>query len=257
MAQFPNTTSASDIWSLRDIYKAVAGDKWPEVSLPVDPNFVSVSLLLNGDGANGSTTFTDLSNNALTVSAQGNAQVSTSVFKYGTGSMAFDGSGDRLQISNNSLLDLGTGDFTIECWVYSTTPLGDYTLDYAHIAGKGSGNSSGTYALGFYQSNIYFAVAGSNDGQGATTLTNNTWYHFAATRESGTLRLFVNGVLDYSGSLPDQLNSSESFNIGDRKESDPTANYPMAGYVDDLRVTKGVARYTATFTPPTDAFPTE
>jgi len=184
---------------------------------------------------------------------QGNAQISTSVKKYDTGSLYFDGSDDRVSIINTPLLNFGSGDFTIECWVYSITPLSSYSAQYAHILGKGNGNNSGTYSLAFYQSKISFSI-GSTLVQGSSTLTNNTWYHFAVTRSGTTLRLFVNGTLDLTTTNSTVLSSSFSFNVGDRQSGDLSAQYPLNGYVDDLRVTR-VARYTANFTPPTKSFP--
>ena len=173
-----------------------------------------------------------------------------------TGSVYFDGNGDRLSIADNTDFSFGTGDFTIECWAYSRKALTGtaYTLDYAHIAGKGSGVPDSTYALGFFEQKATFtsATGGSfTNHKGATTLTNNTWYHLAVTRENGTLRIFVNGVLDYSTTLTIDFTNSKSFNIGDRESSDPHGQYPLDGYVSNLRVCKGHAVYTGNFTPPT------
>ena len=173
-----------------------------------------------------------------------------------TGSVHFDGNGDRLSIADNTDFSFGTGDFTIECWAYSRKALTGtaYTLDYAHIAGKGSGVPDLTYALGFFQqkATLTSAVGGSyTNHKGATTLTNNTWYHLAVTRENGTLRIFVNGVLDYSTTLTIDFTNSKSFNIGDRESGDGHGQYPLDGYVSNLRVCKGHAVYTETFTPPT------
>jgi hypothetical protein len=101
-----------------------------------------------------------------------------------TGSVYFDGvSNDSLQIANNTDFNF-PGDFTIECWTYSITALDSYNVEFAHIAGKGNGIAASTYALGFYQSKINFTTSNSGGTytvrQGASTLTNNTWYHFAS-----------------------------------------------------------------------------
>jgi hypothetical protein len=201
--------------------------------------------------------FVDNSANAFAITVAGNTNVQrfspfapTGYYSTATigGSGYFDGSADRIQIANTTELDLGTGNFTVECWVYSTKALSSYTLEYAHILGKGNGNGAGTYALAFYQSKIYFAGIPL---QGATTLYAGTWYHFAATRSGSTFRLFVNGVQDASTTNSTDFTSSESFNIGDRRTSDPSANYPFNGYVTDVRVIKGTAQYTSNFTPPT------
>jgi hypothetical protein len=132
--------------------------------------------------------------------------------------------------------------------------LTSYSIQYAHILGKGNGGGSGTYALSFYQQKINW-LANSTFLSGTSTLTNNTWYHFAACRSGSTLKLFVDGVEEYSGTDTTDYTSSASFNAGDRQDLDPFGQYPLDGYIDDLRITKGVARYTANFTPPTAAFP--
>jgi hypothetical protein len=219
-----------------------------------DPDFANVSLLLHMDGSNGSTTFTDSSSNALTVTVGGDAQISTAQSKFGGASGLFDGNGDRVSVANNAALDFGTGDFTVECWVRSIAALNSYSVEYAHIAGKGNGVATGSWALGFFQSKITWS-ANFVITQGTTTLTNNTWYHFAASRSGSTLKLFVNGSQESSSTDTIDNTSSFSFNAGDRQASDPGAQYPLNGYIDDLRITKGVARYTAAFTPPTAPFP--
>jgi hypothetical protein len=221
---------------------------------PVDPNFNNVSLLLHGNGTNGSTTITDNSPTPKTVTAGGDAQISTAQSKFGGASIAFDGTGDRVSVANNAALDFGTGDFTVECWVFSVAALTSYTIQYAHIAGKGNGILASTYALGFHQQKINW-FANSVFNLGTTTLTNNTWYHFAVSRSGSTLRLFVNGLQELSRTNTVNYTSSQSFNAGDRQASDPSAQYPLNGYIDDLRITKGVARYTTNFTPPTAPFP--
>jgi hypothetical protein len=230
----------------------------PGQPVPMDPYlYTNTVLLLHGDGTNGSTTILDSSKvvgSPKTVTAVGNAQISTAQSKFGGASIAFDGTGDSVSVANNAAFDFGTGDFTVECWVLSVAVLTSYTIQYAHIAGKGNGVGSGTYALSFYQGKIVW-FANTTFTQGATALTNNTWYHFAASREGSTLRLFVDGLQESSTTNTLNYTSSSSFNAGDRQPGDPSAQYPLNGYIDDLRITKGVARYTANFTPPTAPFP--
>ena len=203
--------------------------------------------------------FIDNSNNNFTITRNGDTSIQAwSPFAptaaYSTanvgGSGYFDGSGDRISAANNSSLDLGTGDFTIECWAYSLTALGSYGAQYTHFMGKGSGNLTGTYALAFYLSKIHFAApVGSTSG--TTTLTANQWYHLAVTRSGTTLRLFVNGAVEATATVTTDLTSASSFNIGDRQLDDPNLQYPFNGYISNARVVKGTAVYTAAFTPPT------
>jgi hypothetical protein len=227
----------------------------PSQPVPIDLNRSNVSLLLHGDGANGSTTIIDNSPSPKTVTAEGNAQISTVQSKFGGASIAFDGTGDRVSVANNAALDFGTGDFTVECWVRSIAALTSYSLQFAHICGKGNGVAGGTYALTFYQSKIVFFSNISLAKSSTSTLTNNTWYHFAICRSGSTLKLFVDGMEEYSGTDTTNYTSSQSFNAGDRQASDLSGQFPLNGYIDDLRITKGIARYTANFTPPTAPFP--
>jgi hypothetical protein len=171
-----------------------------------------------------------------------------------TGSVSFDGSGDRLQIENNDNFNF-PGDFTIECWVYSITPLENYAIEYAHIAGKGNGIVASTYSLAFYQSKATFLKSTSGGSYsfitGTSILSNSVWYHFAVTRQSNVLKIFVNGILESSTTVSDNLTNSYSFNIGDRQSGDGSSQYPLNGYISNLRILKGTALYTSNFTPPT------
>ena len=174
----------------------------------------------------------------------GNAQISTSVVKYGTGSIAFDGTGDYLTAPSNTALALGTGDFTAECWVYLTTNASLQSIFNINQYNTGIlvryDNSTNGYCL---------FVGGTQYNSAVTTV--GQWIHLAVTRASSTVRFFVNGT---------QTNSAtNAYNVTGATFVAGTAAHSitetMTGYIDDLRVTKGYARYTANFTPPTTAFP--
>jgi hypothetical protein len=215
----------------------------PQTKVPVDPVFNNVSLLLHGNGTNGSTTITDNSPSPKTVTAVGNAQISTAQSKFGGASIAFDGTGDYLSIADNSSFDLGTGDFTIETWAY-IAETGDYTL-YSHSA------SGGPMLLSFAGTFRFrrFAVA---DVVVASALpSTNTWVHIAASRNGTATKLFFNGVQTGSTATDtaDYTVAASVFIGSDAGGAD------FNGYIDDFRITKGVARYTANFTPPAAPFP--
>ena len=91
-------------------------------SAPTDPNFANVSLLLHGDGANNSTTFTDSSSNNFTLSRVGDVKISTTQSKFGGSSIFFDGAGDYLTLANNSVFTFPSS-FTVEAWVFPTLSL--------------------------------------------------------------------------------------------------------------------------------------
>jgi hypothetical protein len=180
----------------------------------------------------------------------GNAQISTSVVKYGTGSMALDGTGDYLTAPQSTLYDFGTGDFTVEFWTYMNA-----TADTTFI----SKFISGAYAwLVQYISGTGLRFYWGNNGTldsfvvGSWSPSTSTWYHVAVTRASGTLRLFIDGTQVGTTTNSSSYTSVTSLSIG--RNADAGGIQYLNGYMDDIRITKGVARYTAAFTPPTAAF---
>jgi hypothetical protein len=182
----------------------------------------------------------------------GNAQISTSVFKYGTGSLAFDGTGDVL-ISKEigGAFTYGTGNYTIECWLYPTTG----ATNQRTILGRESTGDVSIPYIYLKQTSGYLAVYYSSDiASTSAAISQNTWTHVAVSRASGTTRIFVNGVQDGTGADTTNLISPNFITIG---ASGSGAALPFTGYIDDLRITKGYARYTANFTPPTQAFPNQ
>jgi hypothetical protein len=213
-----------------------------------DPNFSSVSLLLHGDGTNGSTTITDSSPSPKTVTAVGNAQVSTAQSKYGGASIAFDGTGDYLELATTTDFAF-SGDFTVESWVYfSTAPTG---VNAAWVIDFRIGSTNHLVA-GIYSSSPKI-ICGLNalSSIGTTTLTASTWHHLAWVRSGSTITSYVNGVSDGTFSTS-YSQPATALVIGSRYTK---VTEFLNGYIDELRITKGVARYTANFTPPTAPFP--
>ena len=178
------------------------------------------------------------------------AQVSTSPVKYGSGSIKFNGTTDRLTIKRSDLFDFGTGDFTIESWILfnSVSTIQAFATNYQNsTTGWGWQWRSDTLAWNF----------GYGD-TGLISYTNTpvvgTWIHSAISRSNNVLRMFVNGVLvstvtnstNMSGTTTDLTLGVNPFSGG--------VQY-FNGYLDDFRITKGVGRYTANFTPPQQALP--
>jgi hypothetical protein len=208
-----------------------------------DPYFSSVSLLLHMNGSNGSTTFTDSSSNGLTVTAYGNAQVSTTDPKHGSGSLTLDGTGDYLQTAASSVLALGTGDFTVECWVYVNS--GNSNDGLFTFGGESSG-----LAVAIFSGNWFLTHVGSG-GTSMGAVTTGSWQHLAVTRSGSSLRLFINGT-QLGSTLSNSTNFTDNqLKIGYYYNSD----YAINAKVDEFRVTKGIARNTASFTPYDGPFP--
>lgn len=212
-----------------------------------DPNFSSVSLLLHMDGSNGSTTFTDSSSNALTVTANGSAQISTAEAKWGTGALRTTRSAGQLTLPSTALLEL-TGDFTIEFWVYAVQDRGRL-VDLAGWPSTFEINQNSTAEVGNNAYKIYIRNADVELFDNvAIGLANQVWRHVALTRSGTDLRLFGGGTLYGTRTHSSTLTVS---GVAGRAAG---LDY-FDGYIDDFRVTKGVARYTANFTAPTAPFP--
>jgi hypothetical protein len=230
---------------------------WSPGYAPVDEHYDNVSLLLYGNGTNGSTTITDNSPSPKTVTAVGNAQISTAQSKFGGASIAFDGAGspmDRLSIPTGTVdLQFGAQDFTIECWIYRLdTNTATIVVGQADLA-TAAGSAWIFYVSSSLNSEVYI-------GSSAFSVTSpnpsiNIWAHIAFTRSGGTLRSFLNGTI-----------VGTNTNLGANSLNTGSATFPntigsvaantngLNGYIDDLRITKGVARYTSNFTPPTESF---
>ena len=205
----------------------------------------TVSMLLNF--TNGGIFDNAMMNNLETV---GNAQISTSVFKFGTGSMAFDGSGDYLVQPYTQGQNFGTGNFTIEGWFY----LNSLSNTYYVLGGTWSVENSNEWLIQVQNNgNIRFLTSAGTSFYSAG-ITTGTWYHFAAVRNGTTITLYINGtsVGSYTNS-----NSIGSTAVTTYWGIQNASSWAWNGYIDDLRITKGYARYTSNFTPPTAAFPNQ
>lgn len=209
-----------------------------------DPYYANVVALLHFNGTDASTTFTDEKGHTFTPA--GNAQIDTAQSKFGGASGLFDGTGDYISTPSSADFAYGTGDFTWEGWIrFATTAADQYFLDHGSNGGMIQ-YQAGT--LRYYNPTTGTGSALYTPGGGA--LTAGVWYHIAATRSSGTTRLFVDGVLKAS--------ASDSHNYGSqtlRFGGYGGGGYGLNGWLDDARITKGVARYTANFTPPSQEFP--
>jgi hypothetical protein len=212
---------------------------------PLTP-IINTTLLLNGTGA--AIYDASMGNNLETV---GDAKLSTAVVKYGSTSMAFDGTGDYIVQPTSINYGYGTGDFTIEFWLYFNTVSSDQTI-VSNLTSASSVNPH-IYLLGSGSTIRYYT--NNADRIVGSAVSINTWYHVAVSRNAGSTRLFINGT--QSGSTyTDSNNYGTSAPLGVATywaAGSPVTFSPLNGYISDLRITKGAARYTANFTPPTAA----
>lgn len=206
-----------------------------------DPYFANVQLLLHMDGTSGATSFPDSSPAARTVTAFGNAQVSTAIFKYGNGSFASDGNGDYLQTSD--IVAAVSTPWTVETWVYP----------FANSGIRWNSTSASQFTLGIsdaFGARLLITPRTSANlvPPGYGLIPAYTWGFVAVVNNPATslMEMYVNGVLVATQSNKPMVTMA-------RISSTLTSGF--AGYIDEVRITVGVARYTGNFTPPTSAFP--
>ena len=225
-----------------------------------DANWTDVSLLLPLDGANAATSTTDESDNNHSITFAGDAQISTAQSKWGGSSLLFDGS-DYVYAANSTDFQFGTtGDFTVEFWLYPLSLGADNGLFSTHQSGstgfsiniRGSTGRIDCYGGG------QGTFIGTSD-VAAGKISQDVWTHLALVRSSGIIKLYKNGTL-MSGGTYDQAagavdtDGTSGAYLGQFYANNYNGQFCLNGYMDDVRVTKGVARYTSNFTPPAEAF---
>ncbi len=204
-----------------------------------DPDFASVVLLMHCDGTDGSTTFTDHSGSAKTLTAVGDAQIDTAQSVFGGASALFDGTGDRVTAAASTDFEFVSGDLTIE-FRLRLTGADNFGIFYTE-----DGNTS----LHFDASRWVWRANNTNVFVTTDTPSLNTWYHIALVRNGTTTRVYRNAVIVATGTSVNCANTNSAIRIGGGYQQ-------LNGHIDELRITKGVARYTsAGFTVPTAAFP--
>lgn len=223
-----------------------------------DPYWANVVSLLHFDGADGSTTFSDETGRTWT--ANGDAQIDTAHSKFGGASGLFDGGADYVTASIANAI--GTGDFTVETWIR-----------VASLAADGEIFCISNPTFDTSQFNLVFEVKTSGairfsvqDGSGGVQLdittasaliSTGTWYHIACTMNGTTGKVWIDGVEKQSGTVSGtRVNGKSNCRFGYLSpDFGGTVTRYFNGHIDDFRLTKGVARYTANFTPPTAPFP--
>jgi len=217
----------------------------------VDPLFSNVVLLLHAEGVDASTTFTNSAGVTQTLGVGGTAEIDTAQAKFGGSSISC--AGGVIRVAANATIDLTSADFCLEAHVRLASLTGAIIFDNSESGG-------------LYNAQVWFnATAGAFGARGfnaASTLVYDmtsgavsagVWYHVALTRQGGTYRLFVDGALVAStvtsGAMYDT--SASRLSIG----AYSTGAASLNGHMDEVRVTKGAARYTSAFTPPAAPHP--
>ena len=192
----------------------------------------------------------DKAQSVQTLTLSGNVSSSTTQSKYLTSSMYFDGTGDLIEL-NDSISNWGAADFTIETWMYPTA-LGSRNIfgDFNSLGQNASSTLVAKFESGYLK--WWIQTTTYNSITGTTALSTNVWTHIALVRNGSTITSYVNGTSD------------GTFNVGTASINTPSITYTIGtggdyraslfeGYMSDFRFTKGLARYTANFTPPTEA----
>ncbi len=225
-------------------------------------NDTFTKVLLHMDGADASTTFTDdnAGGSAHTWTAAGNAQIDTADSKFGGASGLFDGTGDYVNTPDHADFTLGSSNFTIDLWFKCVAATGTsiYLAGQADAAGQGNANSAWRIA----RTSTNFIQFSVTSGTTITTVTGTTqftnalntgWHHVAAVRTGNVLKLFVDGVQEggdtaFSSAINDSTGNLTVGRAGDT--AIPTWN----GWLDEFRMSVGIARWTENFTPPIVAY---
>ena len=203
-----------------------------------DAHYSNVALLLPMNGVDGGTTFTDYAPVPKTVSVYGNTHTETDQSKFYGSSGYFDGSGDYLYIANDAVA-YGAGDFTIEFWAR----LSSYA-NFPHMLD--SRNTGPAMVLTVSTSGKFNVYTNGSTRVDAGTVNTNTWHHFAVCRSINTFKAFLDGTQVGSNWSDSSTYTANQLHVAHYSGG----GYEVTGYMQDLRITKGMARYTANFTPP-------
>jgi hypothetical protein len=181
------------------------------------------------------------------ITTVGDAQASTTQKQWGTTSMKYDGTGDWLTVLDSPQLQIGTGDFTIDGWVYLSTNGIVYGL-----VSKGTATTGWSVNVTTLNK-LQFSYTTSNL-TGTTSLATGTWYYFAVVRSgsaTGNLKLYLNASLEATsgGAVTDNFNQTSTLYVG----ADRIGSSALNGYLQDVRVTKAAR----TITLPTQSFPVQ
>ena len=225
-------------------------------SVCADGNDSSTVLLIHSDGGS---VFEDSSvAGGHTITAHGDVNHSTTRSVFGSTSIAFDGSGDYLSIPASNDWNLGTGDYTIDFWISLSAATSGVVQN---ILGVYDTNSNRSWWFQKYaDGRLHFnsatdAVGGHWGGMFATwSPAADTWYHIAVVRNGVNSYAFINGSQVANWSSQDVFDSTAELQIGRTAFAGAAGN--VNGYIDELRVSKGVARWTSTFTPPSMPYDT-
>lgn len=217
-----------------------------------DTHFSKVTAMFNFDGSDGDTTTSglDASNKNLSLTYNTGDELSATQKKFGATSLYV---ADNVIVSSSDGFDMGTGDFTMEAWFYFTTFTTSFAL-FDQWDSSGSTRNQLWHSTNNDGKLLWYYAGTSNFASANPAVSTGAWTHIALVRHSGTLKMYINGTAESNtASHSGQFGRSHTMYFGDQHGGG--AGAPQY-YMDDLRITKGLARYTANFTAPTTAHST-
>jgi hypothetical protein len=230
--------------------RVLIGSGFASVTVPTAPLTAITNTSLLANFTNAGITDATAKNVLETV---GGAQISTTQSKFGGSSIAFDGSGDYLRFQNGPNLNFafGTGDFTIELWIYMNAAANQTLFDIFDA------NSAGRilYQITSSRTVQLAGAGGANRTTTTGTVPLTTWSHVALCKASNVTRIFIDGVQANTNYTDTNTYTCTTGVVVFGINGSDLATNPLNAYIDDLRITRGIARYTANFTPPTAALP--
>lgn len=219
--------------------------------------------LLHFDGSDGATSFPDTNagGSAHTWTASGNAQIDTAQSKFGGASLLLDGTGDYISTPDSADFEFGSGEFTLDGWMrFNALPSGlfspgDAAVLFMHWTndsrawGFAVENNAGNYRFTSILNSSIFPSSAN------ITIATGVWYHWAIVRDNtgtDTLRFFLDGAVAGTANI-DGTTISDSTAVCTLGGS-PEGHSFFNGWLDECRISKGIARWTSAFTPPTAAY---
>ncbi len=263
-------TSPNEKLTVNGSISLFAGNYTPSVTFGYGKLFVvngtggndaNTKLLIKADGVDGEQVFTDDSASEFVVEANGNVNTDDGQKKFGATSALFDGNGDFLRVLDDADMNFNA-DFTIDFWVRlnSIQQTGTTTIVRNTFISKPGYSVPSAWALNYggkvgdatdkirFWNNEVVVVESATDA-----LTTNQWYHIMVSRSGTTVYLFIDGVLVDTGTNSVNFNAASNLFIG-KDGINFGATRDLDGWMDEIRITKGLARETSTFTPSTSAY---
>ncbi len=205
-------------------------------------------ILLHANGSDGSTTFTDFVNQ---ITPNGDAKISTAQSKFGGSSAKFDGSGDYLSVPSSSSWNFDSN-FTVDTWVYPTKLNTVIAKSVSNQNWSSAASNDWVLAYGADGRFSFYVKGYGIAGASGIVYSQNQWIHVAVVRSGSLITLYTNGNAD-GASISDSSNlgNTQSLEIG---RGETNLAFDHGGYIDEFRISKGIARWTSSFAPPTSEY---